>query len=295
VEASIEPHLEALRRSFRTINCGQAAHSGTLPYLQEPDVERRTFVGTSIATLCSTAPGVAAAPQVEAPELYELRTYSLNPTKQPLLDEYLGKALLPAIKRFGAGPVGVFVEKSGPDLLRQYVLITYKSAEQFVTLSTRLVVDQEYVAAAKEYLAAKADDPVYRRIESSLLGAIGGMPRLEKPDTSKPRLLNLRVYESHNERAAAKKVEMFEKGELAIFRRVGLTPVFFASALAGAAMPNLTYLLTFPDEAGRKASWDRFREDAAWLRLKALPEYADKEIVSTITNKILTPTAYSEI
>jgi hypothetical protein len=133
------------------------------------------------------------------------------------------------------------------------------------------------------------------RIESSLLAAIAGMPRLEKPDASKPRLLNLRIYESHNERAAAKKVEMFEKGELAIFRRVGLTPVFFASAVVGAAMPNLTYLLTFPDEAGRKAAWDAFRADDAWLKLKAIPAYADKEIVSRITNKILTPTPYSEI
>ena len=30
-------------------------------------------------------------------------------------------------------------------------------------------------------------------------------------------------------------------------------------------------------------------------KLKAIPEYADKEIVSRITNKILTPTPYSEI
>ena len=97
------------------------------------------------------------------------------------------------------------------------------------------------------------------------------------------------------ERAAAKKVEMFEKGELAIFRKVGLTPVFFSSALIGAAMPNLTYMLVFPDEAGRKSAWDKFRGDPDWLKLRAIPEYADKEIVSKITNRILTPTAFSEI
>ena len=107
--------------------------------------------------------------------------------------------------------------------------------------------------------------------------------------------LNLRVYESHNERAGKKKIEMFNKGELAIFRRVGLTPVFFAETIAGAAMPNLTYLLVFPDEAGREAAWNQFRDDAEWKKLRAIPEYADKEIVSHITNKILTPTAYSEI
>jgi hypothetical protein len=88
---------------------------------------------------------------------------------------------------------------------------------------------------------------------------------------------------------------MFERAELAIFRRVGLTPVFFASALAGAAMPNLTYMLVFPDEAGRKAAWDRFRGDPEWVKLRAVPEYADKQIVSKITNLVLTPVAYSEV
>ena len=121
------------------------------------------------------------------------------------------------------------------------------------------------------------------------------MPKFEKTDTSKPRLLNLRIYESHNERANKKKIEMFNKGELAIFRRTGLTPVLFGEAIAGTNIPNLTYLLVFPDEPGRKAAWDKFRDDDEWKKLKAMPEYADKEIVSRITNKILTPTAYSEI
>jgi hypothetical protein len=140
-----------------------------------------------------------------------------------------------------------------------------------------------------------ATGPVYARIESSLLAPIAGMPKLARTDPAKPRLFNLRVYESHNERAAAKKVEMFDQAELAIFLRVRLTPVFFAQTLVGPAMPNLTYLLAFPDEAGRKAAWDRFRADPEWLKLRAVPEYADKEIVSRITNRVLTPTTYSEI
>ncbi len=88
---------------------------------------------------------------------------------------------------------------------------------------------------------------------------------------------------------------MFNKHELAIFRRVGLTPVCFGSALLGAKMPNLTYMLVFPDDAARTAAWDRFRADDEWKQLKAMPEYADKEIVSRITNKILQPEPYSGI
>src|SRR5206468_8732438 len=138
-----------------------------------------------------------------------------------------------------------------------------------------LAADEEYLKAAKEYLAAPASDPVYTRIESSLMVPIEGMPKLERPDTSKPRLLNLRIYESHNERAAKKKIEMFNKGELAIFRRVGLTPVFFGETVIGPAMPNLTYLLVFPDDAGRQAAWSRFQGDPEWKQLRAMPEYAD--------------------
>jgi hypothetical protein len=248
----------------------------------------------SLATLGTTAMTAASAEQ-KTRELYELRVYSLPAKKQESLDGYLSRAFLPSLKRYGIGPVGVFVEKEDEDNRKVYVLIVHRSAEQAATLSARLHADEEYRKAAKGYLDAPPGDPVYTRINSSLLAAIEGMPRLAKPDTGKPRLLNLRIYESHNERAGQKKIEMFNKSELAIFRRVGLTPVFFAETLVGAVMPNLTYLLVFPDDAGRQAAWARFIKDEEWQKLRAIPEYADKEIVSHITNKILTPAAYSEI
>jgi NIPSNAP len=259
-------------------------------------MERRSFIQASLASVCSAA---VAAPVVSAEHqagvVYELRTYSLKASKQNVLETYLSKGLIPALKRFGIGPVGVFVEESRQDEVKVYVLMVYPSVDQVVTLPARLTRDEQYLTAAQEYLAASPGDPVYSRIESSLLVPIEGMPGLEQPDTSKPRLLNLRIYESHNERAARKKIEMFNNSELAIFRRVGLKPVFFAETVIGAAMPNLTYMLVFPDDANRKAAWSRFGDDVEWKKLRAIPEYADKEIVSCITNKILTPTAFSEI
>jgi hypothetical protein len=254
-------------------------------------MNKRTFLKTSLA---ATGTSLLAAEGAGA-DFYELRQYSLKTAKQPLLDDYLGKAFIPAIARLGSGPVGVFTEPVGADDVAVFVLIVHPSAEKVATLSTRLAADAAYQKSAAAYLAAVAADPVYARIESSLLRGIAGMPKLAKPDASKPRLLNLRIYESHNERAAAKKIEMFNQHELAIFRRVGLTPVFFGETLLGSRMPNLTYMLVFPDGEGRKQAWSRFGGDADWKALKAIPEYADKEIVSKITNKLLTPTAYSQI
>ncbi len=259
-------------------------------------MERRSFVQASLLTVGTLTAGQALAADTKpSGELYELRVYHLKAARQAILDDYLSKAFIPALKRYGIGPVGVFVDKVDADKVNVYVLIVHHSADQIATLSTRLAADEDYLKAAADYLATKPGDPVYSRVESSLLAAIEGMPKLAKPDSSKPRILNLRIYQSHNERAAKKKIEMFNKAELEIFKRVGLTPVFFGETIIGSAMPNLTYMLVFPDEAGRSAAWGRFGGDAEWKKLSALPEYANKEIVSNITNKVLKPTAYSEI
>jgi hypothetical protein len=263
-------------------------------------MKRRTFLQSSIAHAVIASTALAgfsstASAAGKAREYYKLSTYTLKTAKKPMLDAYLSKAYIPALRRAGIGPVGVFTETVDAEKSAVYVLVVFKSADESATLSTRLAADAEYQKAAADYLAAPASDPVYERIESSFLGAIDGFPTLAKPDTTKARLLNLRIYESHNERAAAKKIEMFNKHELAIFQRVGLTPVFFAEALGGSKMPNLTYMLVFPDDAARAAAWKRFGGDDDWKTLKAMPEYADKEIVSHITNKVLPPEPYSEI
>jgi NIPSNAP len=269
------------------------------PILPTP-MKRRTFVKSSVAACLGGSFALekaAAAPNAAAGarEYYELRTYKLKPGKQEFLDAYLSAAFIPALGRFGIGPVGVFTESVNGQIAVYYVLIVYKSAEDAATLAGRLAADPQHQKDAADYLAVSPADAVYDRVESSLLGAIAGIPKLEKPDASKPRELNLRIYESHNERAAAKKIELFNEHELGIFRKVGLTPVFFGQTLIGSKMPNLTYMLVFPDNAEHDAAWKRFGGDQDWKKFSGMPEYSDKEIVSRITNKILAPAPYSQI
>jgi hypothetical protein len=92
------------------------------------------------------------------------------------------------------------------------------------------------------------------------------------------------------------KVRMFaEMGEVDIFRRVGLTPVFFGSTIAGLRMPNLTYMLVHDSMAAREKSWGAFVNDPEWKKLRATPGYSDAEIVSNITTVLLRPAVYSQI
>jgi hypothetical protein len=266
-------------------------------------MKRRTFLRAGVAAVgATTAASLSVSGQfvdVSKPPILELTAYSPLPGKQEILDEYLQRTVLPFIRQvngLGGGPSGVFMEadaKGGP---KTFVLAQHHNADYLIGVRNELNSGRQLDRDSGAYLAAKPADKVHGRIESSILVPITGMPKLEKADTSKPRIFNLRTYRSHNARAAAKKVEMFNKHELAIFRRVGLTPVFFASAIVGPDLPNLTYMLVFPDDDARKAAWARFGKDPEWQKLKAMPEYADKEIISEgITNRILTPASYSEI
>jgi hypothetical protein len=209
-------------------------------------------------------------------------------------DDYVRSAAMPAMQRLGIGPVGVFNVAAGPDSPTSYVLIPYDSIEQFVTLGERLAADEEYLRQGAEFINARPTDPPYVRVESSFMKAFEGMPKLEVPE-GRPRVFELRIYESHSKKAHLKKVEMFTKGEIDIFRRTGLTPVFFGQTLIGSKLPNLTYLLAFEDNAAREKNWQTFIADPEWKKLSSMPEYADDEIVSNISSVLLRPARGSQI
>jgi hypothetical protein len=87
---------------------------------------------------------------------------------------------------------------------------------------------------------------------------------------------------------------MFEKaGEIPIFHRAGLVPVFFGRNIAGSGLPSLTYMLVFANPAALDRNWAAFREDPEWVKLRSDPAYADN--VSNIHNVLLRPTDYSQI
>ena len=228
-------------------------------------------------------------------EFYVLKSYALKPAKVAALDDYLSKAYIPAAGRAGPGPLGVFRETEANGVLVVHVLTVLKSEAQASEFEAKIAADAAYRDAAKTFLSAPESDPAYDRADTSVLAAIEGMPKIAVPDTAKARLLNLRIYESPTPAAHEKKVEMFNTGELAIFKRTGLTPVMFGSAQSGPRMPNLTYLLVFPDDDARKAAWKKFGGDPEWQALKVKPGFTDKEIIKKITNILLTPAPYSQI
>jgi hypothetical protein len=105
----------------------------------------------------------------------------------------------------------------------------------------------------------------------------------------------LRTYESNNAATLRRKIEMFDKGEAAIFQRLGMRPVFFGEAIAGASLPHLSYMLCYDDLAARDRLWKAFGADPEWQKLRSQPGLSDAEIVSNISNVILRAAPSSDI
>ena len=265
-------------------------------------MKRRDFLRTSSlaggAALSSWAGAEALAQGPGAREFYELRVYEM-PTgnRKAVLNEYLEKAYIPAMNRLGSAPVGVFPVVSGSNALNLFVLTPYPDLAAFAAAPSKLAADADYQKAGAAYLSTSIDNPAYTRFESTLLWAFRDVPKVRIPAETagnKPRIFELRIYESHNEVTALKKIEMFnEGGEIGIFDRVGLRSVFFGQTLIGQRQPNLVYLTVHQDMAAREKTWEAFRNSPDWKALSSNPAYANT--VSATTVIFLRPAAFSQI
>jgi hypothetical protein len=227
---------------------------------------------------------------------YELRRYEIETAEQKAaFDKYLSEAALPAFNRLNLKPIGVFYPDQGPSPI--YVLLPHATFASFTSLAQKLGEDKEYLTKAVNFLNAPADKPMYKSLGVQLLSPFSGMPQIETPSTEAGRIFQLRTYESPSEKAGLKKIEMFNTYEIAIFRKVGLHPVFFGQTVVGAKMPNLTYMLGFKDRQESDDNWKKFSADPDWQKVAAMPEYLDKELIRKdgITNLYLKPASYSQI
>jgi hypothetical protein len=241
-------------------------------------------------------PAIAAGQADAKRELYEMWLYQMTAGETvKKADDYFQSALIPALRRAGTGPIGVFIESSKADSPTIYVLIPHPGVESVAAVAKALHNDADYRRAGAAFLAAPPEDPAYVNLEARLMLAAAFMPALEAPAKQDTRTFELRRYRNPSEAAFRKKLEMFATGELTIFRRVGLNPVFFGEMLFGPDMFNITYMLTYPDAAARASAWATFRKDADWQKLRVTPGFTDAEIIANIKSLTLTPTPYSQI
>jgi hypothetical protein len=264
-------------------------------------LQRRHFLTSSLAAAAvalTPNDSPAQASTGKAHEYYELRKYDLQGTQAKLLQSYLSDALIPALNRMGFSPIGAFNLYIGPETPTTYLLIPSTSLESLVNAELQLAKDEEFMKAAAPFWSAPAVAPAFGRIESSLMIAFEGWPRLVVPPVTAQhgkRVFQLRTYESPSHQDHVRKVEMFHNGEFEIFQRAGFWQVFYGDTLIGPRLPQLTYMVSFPDISEIDVRWDAFSNDPQWKKLSSSPRYSSEPIVTNISNLVLKPASFSQI
>jgi len=256
-------------------------------------MKRRNFVSASAGVM------MAAAAETDSPknQIFHLVYFYMRTGSQvDRTTQYLANVFLPAARRAGFGTVGFFSPVIAPRSPFILSLATYPTFASIENIHNRLAEDKEFAKGWDEY--NNIADPAYVRMESTMLRAFDRIPALQAPPNDPKRaarIFELRTYESVNEKASRRKIKMFEDGEAAIFRRLGMLPVFFGRGVVGANLPSLTYMLAFDDLASRERLWRNFGSDPEWQKLRVQPGLSDAEIVSNISSAILRPLPASPI
>jgi len=229
-------------------------------------------------------------------EITTWRLHNSGEEQARRVSDYVEKGLFPALTRAGAKPVGAFSTLIGPDGPSLFTIAQYTSLASMQEVLTKLAADEVYEKAL-EALGAGAGMP-FVTMESSLFQSLAILPEAIIPNevSSRPvRIFELRTYQSQSMTARRRKAGMFDNGEIAIFQRLGMSPVFIGESIVGPRQPNITYMLSFDNLAEREARWQAFSTDPVWKRLSAPPEMKDAQIVANISNVILRPLPFSPV
>ncbi len=210
------------------------------------------------------------------------------------LTEFLEKAAMPAVQRSGAAAVGFFASQLAPDSPFVLALSSYPTLAAYEAAQAKLGADHAYQNALKAYNSAPGLR--FMRYETTLLRGFAGFPTLVSAAASKAnRLFELRTYESDDSASLAQKIRMFNEGEISVFQKTGLDPVFFGETVFGQKQPNLTYMLGYDDWNARDANWKKFLAHPDWIKLRATPGWSDAEIVSNISSMFLRALPFSPV
>ena len=229
-------------------------------------------------------------------ELKTWRLHNSNENQAPRLADFLGNGLGPGLGRAGAKLAGAFSNVIGQDGPYYVTLAEYPSLGAMQDALTKLAEDDAYQREL-EKLSNGAGLP-FMRVESSVLRTFDGMPHVTVPESGEkrpPRIFELRTYESQTFVTLKRKIGMFNGGEMQIFERLGMRPVFFGETIIGPRQPNLTYMLSYDDLAARDRLWHEFGSDPEWKKLSSQPQLKDAEIVANISNVILRPLTFSAV
>ncbi len=263
---------------------------------------RRDFLmknapGAAMASAAMLSPGPGGAASEGPINSYLVECVTFRVHFGPQMANALGwieKRAMPLWQKHKFGPVGVFTVDVGPHIPAIFFMRVYASLADRQAVWKELSADADWAAAIADL---EKDGPAFHREDSMLLASTPFSPPINPASAGDPihRLFELRIYEAPTWKQLGYLHDRFAGGEIALFHKSGIHPVFYADTLIGPNQPHMVYMSPFENVAARETAWAKFRDDPEWIKLRDESIRKGGEIVRNIANLMLAPASFSMI
>jgi hypothetical protein len=247
-----------------------------------PPSTRRTWLATTLATVCATAvlsmtTSNAFAAESPTPStdnrLFELRIYVTNEGKLPALLSRFRDHTVGLFEKHGIENIGYWVpvEKEEGAENTLYYIIAHKSREGADAAWTAFRNDPAWQAAAK---ASEANGKILaQKPEAIFLKATDFSCPIKASAGAGERVFELRTYTTPEGRLPALH-DRFRNHTMALFSRHGMSHTGYWTPTDPKDSPNtkLLYILSHASKAAGLKSFENFRADPEWIAAKGASE-----------------------
>ncbi len=224
--------------------------------------------------------------------VFELRTYTSPPGKLPNLLARFRDHTCALFEKHGMTNIAYWTpadEKDGSSDKIIY-LLAHSSREAAKASWAAFLADPVWHAARD---ASEANGKIVAKVESIFLTATDYSPAIASSTTAQPRVFELRTYTTPDNKLAALDAR-FGGGETDLFKKAGMQEFGYFHPLDAdkGAANTLIYIMAHESREAAAKSWQSFRTDPEWVKMKADTE-VDGPLASKVVSVFLLPTDFS--
>lgn len=220
---------------------------------------------------------------------FEMRTYHCHENKRPDLIKRFQDHTLRLFEKHGITNIGYFIPLDQNNNSLTFILAYPDKASRDVRWNN-FANDPEWVDAYKK---SEANGPLVAKVDQVFMNVAPELsPKIKKSAGKGERIFELRTYHCFPGKVENLNAR-FRDHTRKLFKKHGMTNVaYWFTAEKDGAQPKLVYLLAHKSEETAKASFDAFRKDPEWIKVRDASEAGGK-IVEKVESVYLTPLPFS--
>lgn len=221
---------------------------------------------------------------------FEMRIYYCEPGRLPNLLTRFRDHTTKIFERHGMTNIGYWVPTQNEKNALYYVL-AYPSKEARDASWKAFGADPEWKKVSEE---SQRDGKIVAKVESIFMNATDFSPKIKGKVKNPERMFELRIYTA-TPNNIDNVLARFRNHTTKLFKKHGMENVaYWKSIEKEGTQARLVYILAHKSEAAGKASFDAFRKDEKWIKVRDESEKNGK-IVEKVESIYMTPTDFSTI